>query len=60
MLTPRQRREQIEALSGVWVGIPGLSTKDLETERREEREREERRLLGDHPGEVDLRRSPAR
>lgn len=47
-----ERRKRIEALRGAWAGIPGLSTKDLEAERREEREREERkaqRLLGDSP-----------
>lgn len=45
-----ERHKRIEALRGAWAGIPGLSTKDLEAERREEREREERkaqRLLGD-------------
>jgi looped-hinge helix DNA binding domain, AbrB family len=41
-----------DALRGAWAGIPGLSTKDLEAERRRERELEERkaqRLLGDSP-----------
>lgn len=49
---PQQRRKRIEALSGAWADIPGLSTKDLEAERREEREREEskaRRLIDDRP-----------
>lgn len=44
------RRQRIEALQGAWAGVPGLSTKDLEAERREERAREERkaeRVLGD-------------
>ena len=47
---PDQRRKRIEALRGVWADIPGLSTADLEAERRAEREREERKaqgLLGD-------------
>lgn len=47
---PEQRRKRIEALRGVWADIPGLSTADLEAERRAEREREERkaqRLLDD-------------
>jgi AbrB family looped-hinge helix DNA binding protein len=47
---PEERRKGIDALRGAWAGIPGLSTKDLENERRKEREREERkaqRLLGD-------------
>jgi AbrB family looped-hinge helix DNA binding protein len=47
---PAQRRERIEGLRGAWADIPGLSTADLEAERRSEREREERkarRLLGD-------------
>lgn len=38
------RRERIQALRGIWAGIPGLSTKDLEADRREEREREERKM----------------
>jgi antitoxin PrlF len=42
-----ERRKGIEALRGAWAGIPGLSTKDLETERREERKAQ--RLLGDSP-----------
>jgi AbrB family looped-hinge helix DNA binding protein len=49
---PVQRRKRIEALQGAWADIPGLSTADLEAERREEREREERKaqgLLGDRP-----------
>jgi AbrB family looped-hinge helix DNA binding protein len=49
---PGERHRRIEALRGAWAGIPGLSTKDLETERRKERELEERRaqgLLGDGP-----------
>lgn len=49
---PEKRRRRIEALRGAWADIPGLSTKDLEAERRAEREREERRarrLLGDRP-----------
>ena len=49
---PEQRRKRIEALQGAWAGIRGLSTADLEAERREEREREERKaqgLLGDRP-----------
>jgi AbrB family looped-hinge helix DNA binding protein len=46
------RRRRIDALRGAWAGIPGLSTKDLEAERRRERELEERkaqRLLADSP-----------
>lgn len=49
---PEQRRKRIEALRGAWADIPGLSTADLEVERRTEREREERKaqgLLGDRP-----------
>lgn len=49
---PEQRRRRIEGLQGVWAGVPGLSTADLEAERRTEREREGRkaqRLLGDRP-----------
>lgn len=49
---PQARRQRIEALRGSWAGIPGLSTKDLEAERRHERTLEERkakRLLGDSP-----------
>lgn len=38
------RRKRIRALRGIWAGIPGLSTKDLEADRREEREREERKM----------------
>ncbi len=38
------RRKRIQALRGSWAGIPGLSTKDLEADRREEREREERKM----------------
>ncbi len=37
------RRKRIQALRGIWAGIPGLSTADLEAEKREEREREERK-----------------
>jgi AbrB family looped-hinge helix DNA binding protein len=47
-----QRRRRIEGLRGAWAEIPGLSTRDLENERREEREREERKaqgLLADRP-----------
>lgn len=47
-----QRRKGIEALRGAWADIPGLSTKDLEAERRAERELEARKaqkLLGDRP-----------
>lgn len=47
---PDAHRERIEALSGVWAGIPGLGTDDLLALRREERELEERKarsLLGD-------------
>jgi AbrB family looped-hinge helix DNA binding protein len=47
-----ERRKGIEALRGAWADIPGLSTRDLENERRREREREERkaqRLLADRP-----------
>lgn len=40
----KARRESIRALRGSWAGIPGLSTKDLEADRREEREREERKM----------------
>ena len=40
----KARRESIQALRGSWAGIPGLSTKDLEADRREEREREERKM----------------
>ncbi len=40
---PGTRRKRIEALRGVWAGIPGLSTDDLLTLRREERELEERK-----------------
>jgi AbrB family looped-hinge helix DNA binding protein len=46
------RRARIEALGGVWADQPGLGTADLETERQEEREREDResqRLLGNRP-----------
>lgn len=43
---PEQRRKRIEALRGVWADIPGLSTADLEAERRAEREREERKAQG--------------
>lgn len=49
---PKARRERIEALRGVWAGVPGLGTDDLLAARREEREREERRarsLLDDRP-----------
>ncbi len=49
---PTARGERIEALRGVWAGIPGLGTDDLLAARREEREREERRaqsLLDDRP-----------
>jgi len=49
---PEQRRKRIEALQGGWVDVPGLSTADLEAERRAEREREERKaqdLLGHRP-----------
>jgi hypothetical protein len=49
---PGERRERIEALRGALAGIPGLSTQDLEIERRKERELEERKaqgLLGDSP-----------
>ncbi|HEX5762023.1 MAG TPA: AbrB/MazE/SpoVT family DNA-binding domain-containing protein [Solirubrobacterales bacterium] len=45
-----ERRKRIEALRGAWAGIPGLSTEDLEAERRGERAREARKaqgLLGD-------------
>jgi AbrB family looped-hinge helix DNA binding protein len=48
---PAQRRKRIEALQGVWADVPGLSTADLEAERRAERGREERKaqgLLADH------------
>lgn len=38
------RRKRIQALRGIWAGIPGLSTKDLEADRREEKEREERKM----------------
>ncbi len=37
------RRRRIGALRGMWSGLPGISTADLEAERREEREREDRR-----------------
>jgi AbrB family looped-hinge helix DNA binding protein len=37
------RRKRIRALRGIWAGISGLSTKDLEADRREEREREDRK-----------------
>lgn len=50
--SPELRGQRIEALRGVWAGVPGLSTKDLEAERREERAREERKagsMLGDRP-----------
>lgn len=49
---PDERRRRIEALRGAWADVPGLSTKDLEAERRKERELEERKaqgLLGDGP-----------
>jgi AbrB family looped-hinge helix DNA binding protein len=39
-------RERVEALSGAWADIPGLSTNDLLILRREERELEERRMRG--------------
>ncbi len=48
----QERRKRIEALRGAWVDIPGLSTEDLEAERRAERAREEHKaqgLLGDSP-----------
>ena len=47
-----ERRRRIDALRGIWAGIPGLGTDDLLEERRKERELEERkarRLLGDRP-----------
>jgi AbrB family looped-hinge helix DNA binding protein len=47
---PDTHRARIEALRGVWAGIPGLGTDDLLALRREERELEERKarnLLGD-------------
>ena len=47
-----ERRKRIDALRGIWAGIPGLGTDDLLEERRKERELEERkarRLLGDRP-----------
>lgn len=40
---PLARRERIEALRGVFAGVPGFSTEALEADRREEREREERK-----------------
>ena len=49
---PAERRKRIEALRGAWAGVAGLSTEDLEAERRKERGLEERkaqRLLGDSP-----------
>ncbi len=30
------RRKRIQALRGIWAGVPGLSTKDLEADRRED------------------------
>ena len=38
------RRRRIRALRGSWAGVPGFSTADLEADRREEREREERKM----------------
>jgi len=35
------RRARIEALRGIWQGIDGLTTADLEAERRAERIRED-------------------
>jgi antitoxin PrlF len=40
------RRERVEALHGIWAGIPGLGTDDLLALRREERELEERKARG--------------
>lgn len=37
------RRRRIDALRGVWAGIPGVGTDDLLAERRADREREERK-----------------
>ena len=42
----KERRKRIEGLRGIWAGVPGFSTEDLEADRREEREREERELRG--------------
>jgi antitoxin PrlF len=47
-----ERRKGIDRLRGAWAGIPGLSTEDLEAERRAERASEERKAagrLGDRP-----------
>jgi AbrB family looped-hinge helix DNA binding protein len=41
-----ERRRRIRSLRGSWAGVPGLSTQDLESDRREEREREERKARG--------------
>jgi AbrB family looped-hinge helix DNA binding protein len=38
------RRRRIQALRGSWAGIPGLSIKDFEADKREEREREEHKM----------------
>lgn len=49
---PEERRRRIEDLRGAWADIPGLSTEDLEAERRRERELEERKAqkpLGNRP-----------
>jgi len=40
---PQSRARGIRALRGIWADAPGGGTEDLMTERRAEREREERR-----------------
>lgn len=40
---PSVRREQIGSLRGIFADSPGFSTKALEADRREERERDARR-----------------
>jgi antitoxin PrlF len=39
---PQARAREIEALRGAWADTPGGGTEDLVTERRQERDREER------------------